>query len=56
MHDQLEPTEEEQAQVPERLQEEEAMRYPAHDDPHDLIDPGAVEAEGGGPVRREDDG
>ena len=33
MHDQPQPTEEEQEQVLERQQEEEAMRYPGHDDP-----------------------
>jgi hypothetical protein len=33
MHDQPEATEDEQEQVLERLQEEEAMRGPAHDDP-----------------------
>ena len=34
MHDQPQPTDEEQEQaVEERLQEEEAQRYPAHEDP-----------------------
>ena len=33
MHQQPEPTEEEQEQAPERLPEEDAMRYPGHDDP-----------------------
>ena len=34
MHDQPEPTEEEQEQATEpRQAEEEAQRYPAHDDP-----------------------
>jgi hypothetical protein len=33
MHDQPEPTEEEQELVPERQQEEEAMRGPGHHDP-----------------------
>ena len=33
MHDQPEPTEEEQEQVPERLHEEDAMRAPGHEDP-----------------------
>jgi hypothetical protein len=34
VHDNPEPTEEEHEQaVTERLQEEEAMRYPGHDDP-----------------------
>jgi hypothetical protein len=33
MHDQPEPTPEEQEQGPERRQEEEAMRGPEHDDP-----------------------
>jgi hypothetical protein len=33
MHDQPEPTEEEQEQVPERLEEEDAMRGPRHEDP-----------------------
>ena len=31
MRDQPEPTEEEQALVPERLEEEDAMRYPGHE-------------------------
>lgn len=39
MHDQPEPTPEEHEQVLERQQEEEAMRYPGHDDPQRLIDP-----------------
>jgi hypothetical protein len=33
MHDQPQPTEEEQEQVPERLPEEDAMRGPGHEDP-----------------------
>ena len=33
MHDQPEPTEEEREQGAERLQEEDAMRGPGHDDP-----------------------
>jgi hypothetical protein len=33
MHEQPEPTEEEQEQVPERLEEEDAMRGPGHEDP-----------------------
>jgi len=33
MHDQPEPTEEEQEQVPERQEEEDAMRGAGHDDP-----------------------
>jgi hypothetical protein len=33
MHEQPEPTEEEQEQVPERLDEEDAMRGPGHEDP-----------------------
>jgi hypothetical protein len=32
MHDQPKPTEEEQEQGPERQQEEDAMRYPGHED------------------------
>ncbi len=42
MHDQIEPTEEEQSQALERLEEEEAMRYPAHEDPHRVVDPGSM--------------
>lgn len=39
MHDQPAPTEEEQElAVEERQNEEEAMRYPAHDDPPE-VDP-----------------
>ncbi len=33
MHDQPEPTEDEQEQGPERLEEEDAMRGPGHEDP-----------------------
>ncbi|MDP8911848.1 MAG: hypothetical protein M3M94_07275 [Actinomycetota bacterium] len=39
MHDQPEPTPEEQEQVLERLEEEEAMRYPGHEDPQRVVDP-----------------
>jgi hypothetical protein len=39
VNEQPEPTEEEQEQGPERREEEDAMRYPGHDDPHDVIDP-----------------
>jgi hypothetical protein len=39
MHNQPEPTPEEQEQVPERQQEEEAMRGPGHDDPEGARDP-----------------
>lgn len=39
-----EPTDEEQDVSLERLQEEEAERYPAHDDPQDRIDPDPDEA------------
>ena len=33
------PTPEEQEQTPERLPDEDAMRYPGHDDPHSVEDP-----------------
>jgi hypothetical protein len=33
MHEQPEPTEEEQEQVPERQEEEDALRGAGHDDP-----------------------
>ena len=33
MHEQPEPTEREQEQVPERLEEEDSMRGPGHEDP-----------------------
>ena len=39
MHEQPEPTEREQEQAPERLPDEDAMRYPGHEDPHDVQDP-----------------
>lgn len=39
MHEQPEPTEREQEQVPERLADEEAMRYPGHEDPHSTQNP-----------------
>jgi hypothetical protein len=38
-HDQPEPTEEEQELVPERQQEEEAMRGPGHEDPEPAREP-----------------
>jgi hypothetical protein len=41
MSEQPEPTEEEQEQAPERLPEEDAMRYPGHDDPERVVDPDA---------------
>ena len=36
MHDQPEPTPEEEEQVPERQEEHEAMRYPGHENPPDV--------------------
>jgi hypothetical protein len=39
VHEQPEPTDEEQEQAPERIGEEDAMRGPGHDDPHDVVDP-----------------
>ena len=39
MHEQPEPTEREQEQGPERLEEEDAMRGPGHEDPRDTVDP-----------------
>jgi hypothetical protein len=33
MHDQPEPTPEEEEQVPEQQEDHEAMRYPGHEDP-----------------------
>ena len=36
MHDQPEPTEEEQEQAPERVPEEDAMSAPGHDDPEQV--------------------
>ncbi len=41
MHDQPPATEHEQEQGPERQREEDAMRYPGHDDPHGVTEPGA---------------
>lgn len=38
MHEQPEPTEGEQEEAPERLPDEDAMRYPGHDDPPDVPD------------------
>jgi hypothetical protein len=38
MHEQPEPTEREQEATPERLPDEDAMRYPGHDDPPDVPD------------------
>ncbi len=52
------PTEEEQGQPPERQAEEDAMRYPGHDDPEATIDPDPESetqtARGGGAFRPED--
>ena len=39
MHDQPEPTPKEQEQVLERLEEEEAMRYPGYENPQRVVDP-----------------
>jgi len=39
MHEQPEPTEEEQEQAPERVPDEDAMRYPGHEDPDQARDP-----------------
>ena len=39
MHDQPTPTEREQEQPPDRQAEEDAMRYPGHDNPHEVEDP-----------------
>lgn len=39
MSEQPGPTREEQDQAPERLPEEDAMRYPGHDDPQSVEDP-----------------
>ena len=35
MHDQPEPTEREEEQAPEQLEEQEAMQYPGHENPED---------------------
>jgi hypothetical protein len=37
--EQPEPTEEEQEQAPDRLPDEDAMRYPGHDDPERVVRP-----------------
>ena len=39
VHEESEPTEEELEQAPERIGDEDAMRGPGHDDPHDVVDP-----------------
>jgi hypothetical protein len=39
VHEQPEPTEGEQEEAPERLPDEDAMRYPGHEDPHSVRDP-----------------
>ena len=39
MSEQPEPTEEEQEQAPERLPDEDAMRYPGHENPERVVDP-----------------
>ena len=47
MHDQPEPTEREQEETQERQSEEDAMRYPGHDDPHAVEDPDPSSADSG---------
>lgn len=47
MHDQPAPTEREQDEAQERLTEEDAMRYPGHDNPHDAQDPDPSSADSG---------
>ena len=39
MGEQPEPTPEEHEQAPDRLTDEDAMRYPGHDDPQSVEDP-----------------
>jgi hypothetical protein len=39
VHEQPEPTDGEQEEAPERRSEEDAMRYPGHEDPHSVQDP-----------------
>jgi hypothetical protein len=41
MSEQPEPTDEDQEQAPERLRDEDAMRYPGHEDPEQVVDPDA---------------
>ena len=43
MHDQPEPTRQEEEAPPERREEEDAQRYPGHDDPERVIDPDEIE-------------
>jgi hypothetical protein len=54
------PSEREQEQGPEREREEDAMRYPGHDDPESVIDPDpdseTETARGGGALRPDDAG
>jgi hypothetical protein len=38
MHDQPAPTEQEEEQAPERLDEEQAQQYPGHEDPPEPAD------------------
>jgi hypothetical protein len=45
VHDQPEPTEGEQDEAPERRSEEDAMRYPGHEDPHSVQDPDSSSAD-----------
>jgi hypothetical protein len=45
MSEQPPPTPEEEDAPPERRQDEDAERYPAHDDPERVIDPGEPEGE-----------
>jgi hypothetical protein len=36
MHDQPEPTEREEEQTPDQLEEQEAMQFPGHENPPDI--------------------
>ena len=36
MHDQPEPTEQEEERAPEEMEDQEAMQYPGHEDPPDV--------------------
>jgi hypothetical protein len=45
MHEQPEPTEHEQEQVPERLEDEDSMRGPGHENPPEISpDPASTDA------------
>jgi hypothetical protein len=44
VHEQPQPSEGEQEQAPERRDDEDAMRYPGHEDPYSTEDPSSPDS------------